>query len=149
MALQRRRRNHSYKRESQNQSRNCNRTGSTSLARRKSGTEHIVPMFRYSDCVSGCDLLEYEFTSLTCFCCFRSRQLSEKAKVCNFKGIVAGTRKTTPGFRLVEKYAMLVGGVDPHRYDLSSMVMLKDNHIWSKGETRVPFCDFEFTASHN
>lgn len=28
---------------------------------------------------------------------------------------------------------MLVGGVDPHRYDLSSMVMLKDNHIWSKG----------------
>ena len=28
---------------------------------------------------------------------------------------------------------MLVGGVDAHRYDLSSMVMLKDNHIWSKG----------------
>lgn len=28
---------------------------------------------------------------------------------------------------------MLVGGVDPHRYDLSSMVMLKDNHVWSKG----------------
>lgn len=37
------------------------------------------------------------------------------------------------GFRLVEKYGMLVGGVDAHRYDLSSMVMLKDNHIWSKG----------------
>jgi nicotinate-nucleotide pyrophosphorylase (carboxylating) len=28
---------------------------------------------------------------------------------------------------------MLVGGVDMHRYDLSSMVMLKDNHIWSTG----------------
>ena len=28
---------------------------------------------------------------------------------------------------------MLVGGVDPHRYDLSSMVMLKDNHIWATG----------------
>ena len=28
---------------------------------------------------------------------------------------------------------MLVGGADPHRYDLSSMVMLKDNHIWSSG----------------
>lgn len=38
------------------------------------------------------------------------------------------------GFRLVEKYGMLVGGVDQHRYDLSSMVMLKDNHIWSKGK---------------
>ena len=29
---------------------------------------------------------------------------------------------------------MIVGGIDPHRHDLSSMVMLKDNHIWSSGE---------------
>lgn len=39
------------------------------------------------------------------------------------------------GFRLVEKYGMLVGGIDPHRHDLSSMIMLKDNHIWSSGPT--------------
>ncbi|CAG8611675.1 6421_t:CDS:2, partial [Paraglomus occultum] len=32
-----------------------------------------------------------------------------------------------------EKYGMLVGGVDTHRMDLSSMIMLKDNHIWSQG----------------
>jgi nicotinate-nucleotide pyrophosphorylase (carboxylating) len=44
---------------------------------------------------------------------------------------LAGTRKTTPGFRLVEKYGMLLGGADPHRHDLSSMTMLKDNHIWA------------------
>jgi nicotinate-nucleotide pyrophosphorylase (carboxylating) len=31
---------------------------------------------------------------------------------------------------------MLVGGIDPHRFDLSSMIMLKDNHIWSAGKTR-------------
>lgn len=31
---------------------------------------------------------------------------------------------------------MLVGGVDMHRNDLSSMVMLKDNHIWATGEAR-------------
>ena len=37
------------------------------------------------------------------------------------------------GFRLVEKYGMIVGGIDPHRFDLSSMIMLKDNHIWSAG----------------
>uniref|UniRef100_A0A3Q3FNP4 Nicotinate-nucleotide pyrophosphorylase [carboxylating] n=1 Tax=Labrus bergylta TaxID=56723 RepID=A0A3Q3FNP4_9LABR len=48
-------------------------------------------------------------------------------------GEVAGTRKTTPGFRLVEKYAMLVGGVSMHRQDLSGMVMLKDNHVWASG----------------
>lgn len=57
----------------------------------------------------------------------------QKARAAGYQGIVAGTRKTTPGFRDVEKYGMLVGGVDMHRYDLSSMVMLKDNHIWSTG----------------
>ncbi|KAL8927143.1 MAG: hypothetical protein Q9208_002527 [Pyrenodesmia sp. 3 TL-2023] len=46
--------------------------------------------------------------------------------------ILAGTRKTTPGFRIPEKYAMSVGGADPHRHDLSSMTMLKDNHIWAR-----------------
>jgi len=59
--------------------------------------------------------------------------------VVGWKGKVAGTRKTTPGFRLVEKYALLVGGADPHRQNLSSMVMLKDNHIQSSGSiTQVP-----------
>ncbi len=32
---------------------------------------------------------------------------------------------------------MLVGGVDPHRHDLSSMVMLKDNHIWATGTSML------------
>lgn len=62
-----------------------------------------------------------------------SRRLLDAARDAGYKGIVAGTRKTTPGFRLVEKYAMIVGGVDAHRNDLSSMIMLKDNHIWSTG----------------
>ncbi|KAL4945313.1 hypothetical protein BDV06DRAFT_184947 [Aspergillus oleicola] len=48
-----------------------------------------------------------------------------------WNGILAGTRKTTPGFRVVEKYGILVGGADPHRHDLSSMTMLKDNHVWA------------------
>lgn len=50
-----------------------------------------------------------------------------------YTGIIAGTRKTTPGLRQLEKYSMLVGGIDTHRYDLSSMVMLKDNHVTSTG----------------
>ncbi|GAV54655.1 hypothetical protein ZYGR_0AN01230 [Zygosaccharomyces rouxii] len=62
-----------------------------------------------------------------------SRQLMEAAKSVGYRGTIAGTRKTTPGLRRLEKYSMLVGGCDPHRYDLSSMVMLKDNHIWSTG----------------
>jgi len=50
-----------------------------------------------------------------------------------FRGKVAATRKVTPGFRHVQKYAVLVGGCDAHRMDLSSMIMLKDNAIDSCG----------------
>merc|ERR1712232_1073811 len=46
---------------------------------------------------------------------------------------MGATRKVTPGFRLVQKYAVLVGGCDSHRMDLSSMIMLKDNAIDSCG----------------
>ncbi|EKM59254.1 uncharacterized protein PHACADRAFT_249577 [Phanerochaete carnosa HHB-10118-sp] len=63
----------------------------------------------------------------------KSRRILDLARANGYKGIIAGTRKTTPGFRLVEKYGMLVGGIDAHRHDLSSMIMLKDNHIWSSG----------------
>ncbi len=42
---------------------------------------------------------------------------------------VAGTRKTTPGFRAFEKYAIEVGGGDPHRFNLADAVLIKDNHI--------------------
>jgi nicotinate-nucleotide pyrophosphorylase (carboxylating) len=63
----------------------------------------------------------------------KSRRLLDMVRGAGYNGIIAGTRKTTPGFRLVEKYGMLVGGIDGHRHDLSSMIMLKDNHIWAKG----------------
>ena len=42
---------------------------------------------------------------------------------------VAATRKTTPGFRLFEKRAVYLGGGDPHRFNLSAAVLIKDNHI--------------------
>ena len=42
---------------------------------------------------------------------------------------VADTRKTLPGLRPLEKYAVMTGGGKNHRYNLSDAVMLKDNHI--------------------
>ncbi|EWG07946.1 MAG: nicotinate-nucleotide pyrophosphorylase [Candidatus Aramenus sulfurataquae] len=42
---------------------------------------------------------------------------------------IAGTRKTTPGLRLFEKYAIEVGGGDPHRFNLADAVLIKDNHL--------------------
>ena len=43
------------------------------------------------------------------------------------------TRKTTPGLRILEKYSVRVGGGNNHRYNLSDMIMLKDNHINAAG----------------
>lgn len=39
------------------------------------------------------------------------------------------TRKTTPGLRILEKYAVRMGGGENHRMDLASSVLLKDNHL--------------------
>jgi nicotinate-nucleotide pyrophosphorylase (carboxylating) len=46
------------------------------------------------------------------------------------------TRKTTPNFRLMEKWAVAIGGGTNHRYALYDMVMLKDNHIDMAGGIR-------------
>ena len=42
---------------------------------------------------------------------------------------VAATRKTAPGLRALDKKAVTLGGGDPHRYTLSDMVLIKDNHL--------------------
>lgn len=45
------------------------------------------------------------------------------------KAQLLDTRKTTPNFRLCEKWAVIIGGGTNHRYGLYDMIMLKDNHI--------------------
>ena len=62
-----------------------------------------------------------------------AKRAVDVARSVGWRGTVAGTRKMTPGFRVVEKYALLVGGAGTHRLDLSQMVMLKDNHVWAAG----------------
>ena len=49
--------------------------------------------------------------------------------------IILDTRKTIPGLRLLQKYAVSCGGAQNHRMDLSQMAMLKDNHIEISGNT--------------
>jgi len=46
---------------------------------------------------------------------------------------ITDTRKTTPGLRMLEKYAVRVGGGRNHRYSLSDGVLIKDNHIAACG----------------
>jgi nicotinate-nucleotide pyrophosphorylase (carboxylating) len=42
---------------------------------------------------------------------------------------IAATRKTCPGFRALDKKAVLLGGGDPHRMSLSDGILIKDNHL--------------------
>ena len=46
---------------------------------------------------------------------------------------IACTRKTTPGIRKFEKMAVVTGGGDAHRFNLSDSIMLKDNHVKMMG----------------
>jgi nicotinate-nucleotide pyrophosphorylase (carboxylating) len=49
------------------------------------------------------------------------------------KAQVLDTRKTTPGWRLLEKYAVRMGGGHNHRVGLYDGVLIKDNHLWALG----------------
>ena len=47
------------------------------------------------------------------------------------------TRKTTPGLRRFEKYAVAVGGGWNHRLDLSTGILIKDNHLKATGSVKA------------
>jgi nicotinate-nucleotide pyrophosphorylase (carboxylating) len=56
-----------------------------------------------------------------------THQYAERIK--DFSSKILDTRKTTPGFRLLEKEAVRIGGGMNHRFGLFDMMMLKDNHF--------------------
>jgi nicotinate-nucleotide pyrophosphorylase (carboxylating) len=64
-----------------------------------------------------------------------TRQYAEK--IADLPVKLVDTRKTTPGLRILEKYATLLGGGVNHRMGLDDAVMLKDNHITAAGGIRT------------
>ena len=58
-----------------------------------------------------------------------TREIVDIVSKTNPDCVIAATRKTTPGFRTFEKEAVLIGGGNPHRYDLAEAVLIKDNHL--------------------
>ena len=58
------------------------------------------------------------------------------ASVRPHKAQVVDTRKTTPGLRTIEKYAVRVGGGGNHRFGLDDAVLIKDNHVAIAGGVR-------------
>lgn len=63
-----------------------------------------------------------------------THQLTQK--IYHTKARLMDTRKTTPNFRLMEKWAVRIGGGINHRYALYDMIMLKDNHVDFAGGIR-------------
>lgn len=81
-------------------------------------------------------LLKGERTALNilqrmCGIATMTRRLVDRVKDLGTR--ITDTRKTTPGLRMLEKYAVRAGGGHNHRYCLSDAVMLKDNHIAACG----------------
>jgi len=62
---------------------------------------------------------------------------------------VTDTRKTTPGLRALEKYAVRAGGGANHRADLSSGILIKDNHIALVGSVKEAVRRARATARRN
>ncbi len=59
----------------------------------------------------------------------RTRRMVERVQALNPHCRVASTRKTAPGLRILDKKAVMLGGGDSHRFSLSDMILIKDNHL--------------------
>ncbi len=55
------------------------------------------------------------------------------AQIADFPAKIADTRKTIPGLRVFEKYAVKTGGGTNHRFNLADGILIKDNHIKAAG----------------
>jgi nicotinate-nucleotide pyrophosphorylase (carboxylating) len=58
-----------------------------------------------------------------------TRRFTEAVRAVSPSCRIAATRKTCPGFRELDKKAVMIGGGDPHRWSLSDGILIKDNHL--------------------
>jgi nicotinate-nucleotide pyrophosphorylase (carboxylating) len=61
---------------------------------------------------------------------------------------IVDTRKTTPGLRILEKYAVRAGGGHNHRFGLYDAILIKDNHIRACGEIKEAIINAKAGAPH-
>jgi nicotinate-nucleotide pyrophosphorylase (carboxylating) len=62
--------------------------------------------------------------------------------------VIVDTRKTTPGMRVLEKYAVRMGGGTNHRFNLADGVLIKDNHIVASGGIKNAVANARKTVPH-
>lgn len=77
-----------------------------------------------------------------------TRTFEAVKQVSGTKAVIVDTRKTTPGLRVLEKYAVKTGGGRNHRFNLADGVLIKDNHIKAAGGIREAVVAVRKTAPH-
>jgi nicotinate-nucleotide pyrophosphorylase (carboxylating) len=89
--------------------------------------DSLVEIKAPSACLLICERIILNFLQRCCAIATKARLLSDLIKDTNCK--VLDTRKTSPGMRYLEKLAFKQGGGFNHRFNLSDMAMLKENHL--------------------
>lgn len=103
--------------------------------------------------VSGpaCGILMTERVALNFLCHMSGVATATRAlvdAVKPHKARICCTRKTTPGLRMVEKYAVRIGGGANHRFGLDDAILIKDNHIAVVGGIREAVLKARAAAGH-
>ncbi|MHB8811543.1 MAG: carboxylating nicotinate-nucleotide diphosphorylase [Desulfobulbaceae bacterium] len=97
------------------------------------------------------DLLRAERVALNLvqrLCGIATLTRSYVAQVAGLDVRITDTRKTTPGLRMLEKYAVRVGGGHNHRFNLADGVLLKDNHLAACGSITAAVQQVRQQVSH-
>jgi nicotinate-nucleotide pyrophosphorylase (carboxylating) len=96
-------------------------------------------------------LLTGERTALNLMCRLSGIATATRALVdaiAEYPAHVVCTRKTTPGLRVLEKYAVRCGGGSNHRFGLDDAVLIKDNHLALAGSIREAVAAVRTRAGH-
>jgi nicotinate-nucleotide pyrophosphorylase (carboxylating) len=96
-------------------------------------------------------LLSAERTALNLLCRLSgvaSLTATYVAAVEGFKAVIVDTRKTTPGLRALEKYAVRCGGGVNHRFGLDDAILIKDNHVAAAGGVAAALTRARALAGH-
>ncbi len=96
----------------------------------KSG-DRLVKIEGHTRSILSGERVVLNFIGRMCGIATRTRELSTLLKGTSIK--LLDTRKTMPGFRLLDKYSVKTGGGQNHRMGLYDMVLIKDNHIKAAG----------------
>ncbi|WP_149764524.1 carboxylating nicotinate-nucleotide diphosphorylase [Neomesorhizobium albiziae] len=119
--------------------------------RRPDGSDVVAGETIAKVCGPARGLLTAERTALNFLCRLSGIATATAAivdAVRDHKARIVCTRKTTPGLRALEKYAVRVGGGANHRFGLDDAVLIKDNHIAIAGDIRTAIERARAAAGH-